>query len=131
LADARFELGSLELAEGHLDAAEAQLHTVLDKAPAHAAANVAYGDLLLRKGDLEGARRHYEAAIYADPKLGPAHYKLSTALMRLGDTERAAKEREAGAALNAEALKAAKTVLVLAEPDGTLLTGDPRKKAAP
>ena len=51
--------------------------------------------------------------------------------MRLGDTERAARERETGAALNSDALKKAKTVLVLAEPDGTLLTGDPRKKAAP
>jgi len=131
LHDARFELGSLELAEGHIEEAEALLETVLNNVPNHAKANIALGDVLLRKGDIEGARKQYEAAIATDPKMGPAHYKLSTVLIRLGDTERAASERETGAALNADALRAAKTVLVLAEPDGTLLTGDPRTKAAP
>ncbi len=128
LTDARYELGQLELDDGNPDAAEKELRMVLDRQPRHAKANVALGDLLLRKGDLAGARTHYETAIETDPKSGPAHYKLSTVLMQLNDRTRAASERALGASLNAEAMKAAKTVLVLAEPDGTLLTGEPRRR---
>ena len=64
----------------------------------------------------------YEAAIVADKSFGPAHYKLSTVLMRMNELQRAAAERQLGAELNAAMMKAGKTVLVLAEPDGTLIS---------
>lgn len=116
--DVRSQLGQLDLDEGNLDAARTQLRAVLDTHPAHAKANIAFGDLMIRQGDLQQARVHYETAISADPRSGPAHYKLSTVLMRQHDTERAARERALGAELNAEAEKAGKVVLVLANPAG-------------
>jgi tetratricopeptide (TPR) repeat protein len=122
----RYELGQLELNDGNSERAETLLREVLAKEPRHAKANLAMGDLLVRQGKLEEAKRRYGLAIDSDPKSGPAHYKLSTVLLRLQDRERAEKERALGAALNAEAFKTSKVVLVLAEPDGTLLTGAPR-----
>jgi Tfp pilus assembly protein PilF len=127
LADARCELGQLDLDQGQLDAAGANLRAVLDKQPRHAKANIALGDVMLRSGNLAEAKTRYETAIAADPQSGPAHYKLSTVLLRLHEPERAAKERALGASLNADALRASKTVLVLAEPDGTLLAASARK----
>jgi Flp pilus assembly protein TadD len=126
--DVRYELGQLDLTEGRLDDAARELEAVLAAQPRHSKANVAFGDLLLRKGDLNAAKTRYEAATEGDPKSGPAHYKLSTVLLRLHDSENAAKERSLGAALNAEAEKTSKSVLVLASPDGSLLTGDPAAK---
>ena len=81
------------------------------------------GDLLQKKSDLQGAQASYEAAIASDPQSGSGHYKLSTVLLRLHENQRAAEERARGVELNAQAAKAAKTVLVLAEPDGRLLSG--------
>jgi tetratricopeptide (TPR) repeat protein len=122
-ADALYELGQLDYNEGRLADAERRLSAVLGKNPRHPKANIAMGDVLMRKSDLAGARARYEAAIEADPQSGPAHYKLSTVLMRLGQTDVADKERALGARLNADATKASKTVLVLADPDGRLLSG--------
>lgn len=122
-ADAVYELGQLDLNEGRLDNAEARLRSALERVPGHAKANTALGDILLRRGDLAGAKTHYEAAIAADPDSGPAHYKLSTVLMRLHENDRAAQERALGARLNADATKASKTVLVLTDPGGRLLSG--------
>jgi tetratricopeptide (TPR) repeat protein len=122
---ARYELGQLDLDEGRFSEVEHELKTVLQRDPQHAKANIAMGDLLLHQGNLAGAREHYEAAIAADPQSGPAHYKLSRVLSRLNDPGRAAKERDLGVSLNAKSEKARKTVLVLAEPDGRLLTGEP------
>jgi Tfp pilus assembly protein PilF len=116
--DARCELAQLDLDEGLFEAAETQLNAVLARDPLHVRANIAIGDLLLKRGDLAAAQTRYEKAIAADPRSGPAHYKLSTVLTRLREPDRAAKERALGAELNAEAEKAARTVLVLAEPDG-------------
>lgn len=127
LVDARCELGQLDLDQGRLDAAGANLRAVLEQQPRHAKANIALGDVMLRSGNLAEAKARYEAAIEADPQSGPAHYKLSTVLLRLQEPERAAKERALGARLNADALHASKTVLVLAEPDGTLLADSARK----
>ena len=122
-ADALYELGLLAFNDGQLDDAEKRLQAALKQQPHHAKANIAMGDLLLRKSDLAGARSRYEAAIAADPQSGPAHYRLSTVLMRLGETELGEKERALGAKLNADATKASKTVLVLADPEGRLLSG--------
>ncbi len=121
--DAAVELAVLDLNEGRLDAAEARLRAVLSKQARHSKAAVALGDVLLRRGDLQGARSQYEAAIDSDPKSGPAHYKLSTVLQRMGDTDRAGQERQLGANLNAEELRAGKTVLMLSDPEGNLLSG--------
>ena len=107
----------------HLEEAQARLQASLAKQPHHSKANVALGDIAVRKGDLPTAKSYYETAIDSDPKSGPAHYKLSTVLLRLHDTERAEKERTLGASLNAQSVKASKTVLVLADPDGKLLSG--------
>jgi tetratricopeptide (TPR) repeat protein len=122
-ADALYELGDLELNEGRLDAAEKALSAALQRAPNHAKASIALGDIILRRGDLTGAKARYEAAIAADANSGPAHYKLSTVFMRLHENERAEQERTIGARLNADATKASKTVLVLSDPDGRLLSG--------
>jgi tetratricopeptide (TPR) repeat protein len=127
-ADAQYELGQLDLEDGNLAAAETRLQAVLDRNPRHARALVAYGDLAMRRGNLPDAKSRYEAAIEAEPKTGSAHYKLSTVLMRLGEKERAEKERALGASLNAEAVKRTKTVLVLSDPEGRLLTGDPKDR---
>jgi tetratricopeptide (TPR) repeat protein len=121
--EARCDLAQLDLEEDRLADAESLFSTVLKAQPRHARANIGMGDVLLRKGDLPGAKARYEAAIASDGNSGPAHYKLSTVLLRLHENERAAEERARGTELNAQALKAAKTVLVLAEPDGRLLTG--------
>jgi Flp pilus assembly protein TadD len=122
-ADARYELGQLDLEEGRFVEAEQQFRAVLKIQPQHARANMGMGDLAQKRGDLDEAKARYEAAIAADSQSGPAHYKLSTVLMRLHDAGRAAQERALGAELNAQAAKASKTVLVLVEPDGRLLTG--------
>jgi len=121
--DARCELAQLDLDDGHLDQAEAYFLAVLNAQPGHLKANIGMGDLLQKKGDLKGAEARYEAAIASDPQSGSAHYKLSTVLLHLHETQRAAEERARGAELNAQAAKAAKTVLVLSEPDGRLLSG--------
>lgn len=120
--EAQFELAELELSAGHLEAAEKYLKPVVSALPTHAGALTAYGDLLMKRGKLDQAKSQYEAAIAADKSSGPAHYKLSTVLMRMNDVERAAAERQLGADLNAAMVKAGKTVLVLAEPDGTLVS---------
>ncbi len=120
--EAQFELAQLELGAGGVDSAEQYLKAVMSAVPTHARALTAYGDLMMRRGKLEQAKAKYEAAIAADKSYGPAHYKLSTVLMRMNDVERAAAERQLGADLNAEMVKAGKTVLVLAEPDGTLVS---------
>jgi tetratricopeptide (TPR) repeat protein len=125
LFDARYELAQLDLGEGRIDDAETELKLVLKARPQHAKALIAMGDVLLKNGDLAAAIARYELAIAADRKSGPAHYKLSTVLTRLHETERAAQERALGAELNAQATKGAKTVLVLVQPDGRLLNGDP------
>jgi Tfp pilus assembly protein PilF len=124
-ADTRYELGQLDISQGDLGSAEKQLRAVIAKQPAHSKALVALGDLMLKREQLSQAKGYYERAIAADPRSGPAHYKLSTVLIRLNETSLAAKERAEGAALNAEAVRAGKTVLVLAAPDGALLSGDP------
>ncbi len=124
--EARYELGQLDLSEGRFDTAAIELRKVLDKEPRHAKANLAFGDLLWRQGNAAEAKAYYERSIEADPKSGPAHYKLSTVLLRLQERKRAEKERALGVALNAEAVKASKNALLLAEPDGTLLS-DSRK----
>jgi len=123
--EAQFELGHLELEAGNLDRAEAYLKAVIAAVPSHAKALVASGDLAMRRGKLEQAKNYYEAAIAADTSFGPAHYKLSTVLMRTNAVERAAAERQLGAELNAAMVKAGKTVLVLADVDGTLLEDRP------
>ena len=122
-ADARYELGQLDLDDDRLPDAEREFETVLKIQPAHANANIGMGDILLKKGDLPGAKSRYEAAVAADAQSGPAHYKLSTVLTRLHENDRAARERALGTELNAQAAKAAKTVLVLVEPDGRMLSG--------
>jgi tetratricopeptide (TPR) repeat protein len=122
--EARCELAQLDLEESRLDEAERFFAVVLKTAPQHPRANIGMGDLMQKRGDLPGALARYEAAIAADANSGPAHYKLSTVLLRLHQNERAAQERSRGTELNAQALKAAKTVLVLADPDGHLLTGE-------
>ncbi len=126
--DARYELGQLDLDEGRLADAERELGAVLRAQPRHAKANIALGDLLMRNGDVAGAKARYQAAIEADPESGPAHYKLSVVLARLNEPDAAAKERQIGVSLNADARKKSRTVLVLAEPDGRLLTGEPRRR---
>jgi len=125
LFDAYYELGQLDLDEGRMDAAQTEVNVVLKARPQHVKANIAMGDVLLKKGDLDAAMARYESAIAADAKSGPAHYKLLTVLTRLHQTERAAQERALGAELNAQATRAAKSVLVLVEPDGRLLNGEP------
>ena len=130
-ADALYELGQLDLNDGRTHAAEKNLHAALSIVPEHAKANTAMGDVLARRGDLPAAKARYEAAIAADPKLGPAHYKLSMVLTRLHDNEGAERERTLGATLNAEATKASKTVLVLTDPDGRLLSGVKTKDDQP
>jgi len=123
LVDARYELGQLDLDEGRLDDAETKLRAVLQQQPRHAKALVTLGDVLLRKGDLTEAKSSYEGAIEADANSGPAHYKLSTLLIRLEQPELAEQERTLGARLNAEATREAKTVLVLSDPEGRLMSG--------
>lgn len=125
IPDAVYELALLDLSEDALDDAQSRLHMVLAKSPNHAAAHVALGDVFLKRGDLAEARAQYERAITANPRSGPAHYKLSTVLIRLNAMERATEERELGIRLNAEATRSARTVLLLANPDGTLLAGEP------
>jgi len=122
-ADPRCDLAQLDFDEDRLEEAKTQWLAVLKAQPRHVKANIGMADLLLKSGDLQGAKARYEAAIAADPESGPAHYKLSTVLLRLHENERAAQERARGTELNAQAVKAAKTVLVLAQPDGRLLTG--------
>jgi Tfp pilus assembly protein PilF len=121
--EARCELAQLDLEQDHTETAAAGFRMVLRSRPQHVRANIGLADVLLKQGDLAGSRARYEAAIAADPESGPAHYKLSTVLMRLRENEQAARERARGTELNAQALKAAKTVLVLADPDGRLLSG--------
>ncbi len=123
LVDARYQLGQLDLDQDRTADARRELEKVLAQQPGHAKANIAMGDLLLRSGDLTGAKARYEVAIHSDPDSGPAHYKLSTILIRQHDAAAAYRERELGAKLNAQANKGSRTVLVLAEPDGQLLTG--------
>jgi len=122
-ADPRCDLAQLDFDEDRLEEAKTQWLAVLKAQPRHVKANIGMADLLLKSGDLQGAKERYEAGIAADPESGPAHYKLSTVLFRLHENERAAQERARGTELNAQAVKAAKTVLVLAQPDGRLLTG--------
>jgi len=121
--DARCDLAQLDFDEGRLEDAESGWRAVLKAQPRHLRANIGMADLLLKRGDLQNAKALYETAIAADPESGPAHYKLSTVLLRLHENERAATERARGTELNAQAIKSAKTVLVLAQPDGRLLTG--------
>lgn len=121
--EAKCDLAQLDLDEDRVADAETLFRSVLAAQPRHTRANIGMGDVLLRKGDLPGAKARYETAIASDGNSGPAHYKLSTILLRLHENERAAQERARGTELNEQALKAAKTVLVLAEPDGRLLTG--------
>jgi tetratricopeptide (TPR) repeat protein len=120
--EAQFELGHLELDAGNLASAEANLKAVVSAIPTHARALTAYGDLMMKRGNLRQAKAQYEAAIAADKSFGPAHYKLSTVWIRMNEMERAAAERQLGVDLNAAMMKAGKTVLVLAEPDGTLVS---------
>jgi tetratricopeptide (TPR) repeat protein len=126
-AEARLEAAQLDLDEGKLEAAETHLNLILKQHPEHAKALLALGDVSMKRGDLVNAKSFYSRSIQADAKSGPAHYKLSTVLVRLGEVELAAQERALGIKLNSDAEKAAKTVLVLAEPDGTLLCGEPGK----
>ena len=121
--EAKCDLAQLDLDEDRVADAESLFHSVLTAQPRHTRANIGMGDVLLRKGDLPGAKARYERAIASDGNSGPAHYKLSTVLVRLHENERAVQERARGTELNAQALKAAKTVLVLAEPGGRLPTG--------
>ena len=123
--DPLYELAQLDLEDGALDSAEKLLHTVLERDPRHAKANIAYGDILVKRGNPDKAVAHYETAIQADPDSGPAHYKLSTALLRLNRPEEAQRERTVGTKLNEDALKSSKTVLRLATPDGSLLSEAP------
>lgn len=122
---ARYELAALLFELGEEGAGEAELSQVLQHQPEHVRANVAYGGLLAHRGRLPAARARYERAISANANNGPAHYKLSSALQRLGSSELAEKERILGASLNAQAEKASKVVLVLTEPDGRMLAGEP------
>lgn len=126
LVDARYQLGQLDLDEDRRADAQRELQRVLARAPKHVQANIALGDVLMRNADLAGAKAHYETAIAADPDSGPAHYKLSLVLRRQHEFAAAEREGQLGAKLNAEATAKSKTVLLLANPDGELLTGTPQ-----
>ena len=122
LNDARCELAELQVASGEPAIAEENLKRVLVAQPGHVNASLSLGDIRMHENKFDEARQLYEQAIRSDPKSGPGHYKLSIVLVRQHQQERAATERAAGIELNAEALRASKTVLRLAEPDGRLLS---------
>ncbi len=126
--DVLYELGQMDLDEGQLSTARERLEAALRLAPGQVKSSVALGDLEMKSGRASEARSRYESAIRTDPNDGSAHYKLSVALMRLHETDAAQRERELGAKLNADASKVNKTVLLLAGPDGKLLTGEPDAK---
>ena len=62
-AEAWYQLGRGQLAQGRLAPAEAALRHAIEQAPHHAAAHSAMGVLLARRGDLAGAIDAFQAGI--------------------------------------------------------------------
>ena len=59
---ARIDLAEMDLAAGHVDAAEAQYRMALQKAPGFAEAHLGLGSLLMARGRAAEARAHLEKA---------------------------------------------------------------------
>lgn len=86
-------LGSLELAEGNLAAAEELLRRALELDPLAERSHQELGELLRRTGRAAEALEHYELALQTAPAMAEAHFGRCVALLALGRTQ------EAGAAL--------------------------------
>jgi tetratricopeptide (TPR) repeat protein len=91
----RNSLGSVLLALGRLDEAEAALRQAIAAAPANAQAHNNLGNVLMRRGRPADAVALYERAITLNPGYAEAQSNLGSAKHRLGrldDAERALRE---------------------------------------
>lgn len=84
-ADAHRNLGSLELAEGNIDAAIAAFQTALALEPNAPATHAGLAQLCEMRHDLAHARQHAEEALRLDPKNEVARLALGRVLLRERD----------------------------------------------
>jgi Flp pilus assembly protein TadD len=75
---ALFNLGSLDLAQGHYEPAAAFYRRALEMRPKDARTLTALGSALEKSGDWQGAQRQFAAAIAADPSYADAHFDLAS-----------------------------------------------------
>jgi tetratricopeptide (TPR) repeat protein len=102
-------LGSLELAEGNLEAAERLLRRALELDPLAERSHYELGELLRRTHRPADALDHYERALQTAPAMAEAHFGRCVSLLALG------REEEAGAALarSRRALPASRALALL------------------
>lgn len=81
--------GALQLAEGHLDEAEASLRLALEVDPSSAPAHANLGLVRLARGDLEGAEASLRGAIHAREDFVEAWSDLGVVLERRGQMDEA------------------------------------------
>lgn len=84
-ADALSEIGGIEIAENHLNAARQSLDEALKRDPAHPAALNNRGVVEFIKGNYEEAARYFRAAVESNPELTDAWYNLADTCAELGD----------------------------------------------
>ena len=96
LADARYGLSLVHVAQGKTAEAEAALKQLIRDAPQMAAAHAHLGALYLRTGRLQAAVDAYRQAVALQPQEAKAYHQLSTALAAQGNrTEAVAQLRQA------------------------------------
>jgi tetratricopeptide (TPR) repeat protein len=92
--DATAALAEAEEALGEVESADTRARRVLERASAHAGANLVVGMVRLKQGRYAEARDALEKAVAANPTSSKVHYQLSLAYARLGDDVNARKHHD-------------------------------------
>ena len=92
--------GARQLADGHLDEAEASLRLALEVEPGSAPAHANLGLVRLARGDLEGAESSLRGAIHAREDFVEAWSDLGVVLERRGELEQAEAAYERALSIN-------------------------------
>lgn len=119
LSVVRFNLASIDLQSGRLDAAADGYRTILETRPDFTLARINLGIVLAQQGKIAEALEVLRTAVQVDPKSASAHSTLGVALMRTGELAEAQRELELALQLDPHDMQAKEALRAIRAQSGS------------